>query len=91
MNSIVWLTFANTLKLRGHIRGEEVIVLLVDSGAFHNFISRSLLQKLALLVDRTKTFRLMVGNGFTVRSIGVCRGLELHMQGLSVMQFFFSL
>lgn len=65
MNSIMGSTLNNTLKLRGKINGVEVI-MMVDSGASHNFISQDLVQKLELPVNEMKAFGEMVGNGFTV-------------------------
>lgn len=76
MNLIVGLTLANTLKLRGKIQEEEVIGL-VDSGASHNFISHDLVPKRGLPVEESKAFGVMVGNGFTIQGMGVCRRLEL--------------
>ncbi|XP_031283947.1 uncharacterized protein LOC116142668 [Pistacia vera] len=88
MHSIVGVTTDKTLKLKGVIGGTELIVL-VDSGASHNFISHELVRKLELPVERRKSFGVMVGNGFTVRGKGICRGVPLRMQGIELCQDYF--
>ncbi|XP_031257121.1 uncharacterized protein LOC116115112 [Pistacia vera] len=59
-----------TLKLRGLLGTEEVIVL-VDSGASHNFISHDLVHRLGLSVEKGKAFEVMVGNGGADVVLGV--------------------
>ncbi|XP_031265006.1 uncharacterized protein LOC116123364 [Pistacia vera] len=88
MHSIVGVTIDKTLKLKRVIGGIEVIVL-VDNGASHNFISHELVRKLELPVERGKSFRVMVGNGFTIRREGICRGVPLRMQGIELCQDYF--
>lgn len=41
INSVVGLTPPQTIKIRGKIEGQEVVVL-IDSGASHNFIASEL-------------------------------------------------
>ena len=43
-NSVVGLTSPKTLKFRGEIKGEWVIVM-IDPGATHNFISMELVRR----------------------------------------------
>ncbi|XP_031268741.1 uncharacterized protein LOC116127234 [Pistacia vera] len=66
MNSIVGLTSDHTLKVKGQIGNTEVVVL-VDSGASHNFISQDLVERLGLTVEKGKRFGVMVGNGVTIK------------------------
>lgn len=76
MNSIVGITSNKTLKVRGQIREEDVIVL-IDSGASHNFVSHDLVRKLGLQVEKGKKFGVMVDNEFTVRGEGICQRVQL--------------
>lgn len=45
LNSIVGISIPRTMKLRGIVMGQEVVVL-IDCGASHNFISVDLVKKI---------------------------------------------
>ncbi|KZV57116.1 peroxidase 64 [Dorcoceras hygrometricum] len=75
--SISGMTQPQTMKLRGRIKDEEVIVM-VDSGASHNFVSRKLVEKLGLEIDEAVRFGVCLGDGTKVRCQGLC--LELVVQ-----------
>ncbi|XP_031273653.1 uncharacterized protein LOC116132121 [Pistacia vera] len=88
MNYIVGITSDKTLKIKGHIDKEEVIVLF-DIGASHNFISHELVRRLGILVEREKTFGVMVGNKVTVRGEGICIRIKMEIQRVMVQQDYF--
>lgn len=71
--SIVGITAPHTMKLRGMIRGIEVIVL-IDSGARHNFLSIHQVEPLQLTVEGTRETGVIMGNGKSEKSYGICRG-----------------
>lgn len=52
INSLVGLAFSQMMKLKGCVTGQEVVVM-IDSGATHNFNSDVLITKLGLPVDST--------------------------------------
>lgn len=60
-----------TLKLRATINGVPVVVL-VDSGATHNFIAKSIVQKLGWQVETIPDFRIKFGDGFQTFTRGKC-------------------
>ncbi|XP_031276149.1 uncharacterized protein LOC116134605 [Pistacia vera] len=88
LNSIVGITSDKTLKVKGQIWDADVVVL-VDSGASHNFISHELVERLGIVVEKGKLFWVMVGNGVTVKGEGVCRQVSLDVQGIQIRQDFF--
>ena len=88
MNSIVGIPSINTMKVKGTILNKEVVIL-IDSGASHNFISRGMVEELKLPIDETPSFGIMVGNGYKVAGQGVCRQVEISLQGLHIVQDFF--
>lgn len=55
LNSVVGLTTPKTMKLKGLI-GEQEVVVLIDPGATHNFISLDLVRKLQLPVSKTEIY-----------------------------------
>lgn len=72
LNSVVGLTAPRTMKLKGRIKGTEVVIL-IDSGASHNFISTELVQSLDLGLDTTGGYGVVMGTGLTVKGEGVPR------------------
>ena len=73
MNSIVGLTTPQTMKLRGHIEGQPVVVL-VDGGTTHNFITLELVQRLSLPRTETTGYGVIMGTGMAVQGAGICKG-----------------
>ncbi|GJT84253.1 putative mitochondrial protein [Tanacetum coccineum] len=52
LNSVIGFTSPRTMKLCGNIGGIDIVVL-IDSGATHNFLSQELVKHLGLFVSRT--------------------------------------
>ncbi|KZV44379.1 hypothetical protein F511_18075 [Dorcoceras hygrometricum] len=76
--SISGVTQPQTMKMRGMINNKEVIVM-VDSGASHNFVSRQLVQQMGLEIDETVRFGVCLGDGTKVRCQGICHGLIVQL------------
>lgn len=89
MSSVVGVTSKKSLKLWGTIKDKRVIVL-VDSGASHNFLSHDLVRDLKLQPEATKGYTVEVGNGQRVKSQGVCQKNRIaatHPQGYTRFLF----
>ncbi|WVY99344.1 hypothetical protein V8G54_025414 [Vigna mungo] len=56
------LTTSETMKLRGRIGNREVLVL-IDSGASHNFISKSLVEELGMAAKEKQPYFVSLGDG----------------------------
>ncbi|BAT84466.1 hypothetical protein VIGAN_04185600, partial [Vigna angularis var. angularis] len=56
------LTQPKTLKLQGKVGG-KVVLILVDSGASHNFISKKLVEELKLGMEDTFPYQVSLGDG----------------------------
>lgn len=69
------------------------MIILVDSGATHNFISSTLAHHLAhhlqLHIKKTKGCEVTIGNGQQVSGSEVCKGVRLDMQGVQINQHYF--
>lgn len=74
----------------GEIAKERVLVQ-IDSGASHNFISTRLLQKLQLQIDPTLPYWSKVGGGQWIKTSGVCGKLKLQLQQLTFKEDFYVL
>lgn len=85
MNSVVGLTSPKTMKMKGTINGQEVVVL-IDFGATHNFISSKLVRKLKIAVTETNGYEVHVGSRMVVKGRGICKGVVLYMQTVVVIE-----
>jgi len=56
------LTPPQTMKLRGEVRGRKIMVL-INSGASHNFISTALVCALGIPKEYTPTYKVKLGDG----------------------------
>ncbi|KAF7802354.1 Retrotransposable element Tf2 [Senna tora] len=88
LNSIVGITGGRTMKLLGTIQGKRVLIM-IDSGASHNFISSSLVTQLSLPRENTSIYEVTVGDGHVVKGQGICKGLKVEMQGAEIKQNFY--
>ncbi|XP_052188845.1 uncharacterized protein LOC127799137 [Diospyros lotus] len=90
LNSVVGLTPPQTMKIKGEIDGQEVVVL-IDSGASHNFIAAELVQKLGLPWTQTRGYGVIMGSGMAVQGARVCKGVTLWLQNVEVVEDFLPL
>ena len=72
LNSVVGLTNPKTLRVRGCV-GEQHVVVLIDPGATHNFISIKLTEKMKIPVMATVGYGVQLGNGDNIPTTRICR------------------
>ncbi|KAI3522148.1 hypothetical protein L1887_11628 [Cichorium endivia] len=89
-SSVAGLTTPRTMKLRGMI-GQNEVVVLIDSGATHNFLSLRLVKPLGLSVTGTREKGIMLGNGGFDKSIGICKNVSLSLPGYQLVHDFYPL
>ncbi|XP_074328452.1 uncharacterized protein LOC141666362 [Apium graveolens] len=85
LNSVVGITNPKTMKMLGEVMGQKVVVM-VDPGATHNFISLEAVEKLGLPLLPSKGFGVSLGTGADVRGEGECRAVVLQLQGITVIE-----
>ncbi|KFK45075.1 hypothetical protein AALP_AA1G340100 [Arabis alpina] len=90
LNSIVGISSPRTMKLKGLIQSTPVVVM-IDSGASHNFVSTKLISSLGLPIDRSNRYGVMTGTRMIVEGIGTCIELELQIQDVVVKAGFLPL
>ncbi|KAA0036991.1 ty3-gypsy retrotransposon protein [Cucumis melo var. makuwa] len=66
INSVVGLTNPGTMKVRGKLQGEEIVVL-IDCGATYNFISEKLVNEKKLHTKETPHYRVIMGSGTAIK------------------------
>ena len=67
---------SKTMKIEGKLEGVPIL-LLVDSGASHNYIARELVTSLNLPISRIREFSVTLGDGSKRASKGLCEGLKV--------------
>ena len=60
------------MKLRGRIKEKEVVIL-IDYGATHNFISEKLVNELQLATKGTSHYGVILGSGTAIKAKGVAK------------------
>jgi len=88
LSSMAGLTNEKSMRMKGWIAGQEVIVL-IDSGATSNFISEEVAQRCSLTVTPTSDFGVAVGNGQIISGQGKVKDVQLHIQGVDIKEEFF--
>lgn len=90
LNSVVGLTTPKTIKLVGVVKGAQVVIM-IDPGATHNFISEEAVQRLSIAITPTKDFGVTLGTGESVNGKGVCKNVAVWIQGIEVVEDFLPL
>ena len=88
LSSMVGLSAPHSLKIRGQIREQDVVVL-IDSRASHNFIIAALVKELGLPVASTKDFGVVLDMGIEIRAIRVFWRVSLHLPEWKIIAYFF--
>ena len=88
VSSLVGFCSPPSMKVRGQIESQEVIVL-IESIASHNFITKNLVSKLHLRCTPTQEFGVQMGNGDETITSEVCQGLYLELAEMKVIADFF--
>ncbi|GAU37038.1 hypothetical protein TSUD_207440 [Trifolium subterraneum] len=65
-----------TMKIGGKLEGVDVVIL-IDSGASHNFVSTKLASALGLSITPTVERKIRLGDGHKIASKGVCEGMVI--------------
>lgn len=90
LNSVIGTANPKTLKLKGELAGAEVVVL-IDPGATHNFLSLSAIKHLKIPKSPTVGFGVSLGTGEVVTETGKCKGVLLYVQGVCIKEDFLPL
>ncbi|KAD5961742.1 hypothetical protein E3N88_13215 [Mikania micrantha] len=77
-----------TMKLQG-ILGTAKVLILIDSGYTHNFISDKLVRDMQLTTHFISPFGVQIGNGDVIRCNQICKNLSLQLLDLKLSQDFY--
>lgn len=80
LNSVIGLSNPKTMKLRGTVQGRDVVVM-IDPGATHNFVSLAVVEELGMELTATGGFGVSLGNGDAIQGTGLCKNVEIVLDG----------
>lgn len=73
----------HTMRLRGKVQGVPIL-LLIDSGATHNFISHELVAAMGWGVANTTPLQIKLGDGAKTQAQGECKGVLVDIGQMKV-------
>lgn len=79
-----------TMRVKGFLRRLNLMIL-VDTGSTHNFLSPRVANKLGLPISKDSRFEVVVANGDRIHCLGACEGVKLLIQVLEIQTDFFIL
>ncbi|KAD6795368.1 hypothetical protein E3N88_06264 [Mikania micrantha] len=77
-----------TMKLQG-ILGTAEVLILIDSGSTHNFISDKLVRDMKIITHFISPFGVQIGNGDILRCNQICKDISLQLLDLKISQDFY--
>lgn len=80
LNSVIGLSNPKTMKLKGLLGNHEVVVM-IDPGATHNFISLATVTRAGVKITDSGSFGVSLGNGEPVKGEGMCKGVVIQLDG----------
>jgi hypothetical protein len=81
--AITGITQPQTLKLKGHIKNDNVIVL-IDIGSTHNLLDIKIERKLKLFVYPVPEMKVMVADDKKIGNVGKCHKVKLQIQDFNL-------
>lgn len=82
LNSFLGVSSPTTTKLRGSVHKNPVVVML-DSGATHNFISPAAVERCRLKSLKNSNLEVLLGTVISVQGCGVCREVSIVLPSMS--------
>lgn len=82
------LTQPKTMKLQGKIR-KRTVLILIDSGVCHNFISKELVKELGLEVKDTRPYHVSLWDGQKKKTQGCCKVVVLQLGKAEIVKLYY--
>lgn len=79
--SFFGLSSPTTKKIWGSI-GQLKIVVILDRGATHNFLSPHVVKQLNITPVRDRRLEILLGIGITVNGMGICKNVKFALPSL---------
>ncbi|XP_022008221.1 uncharacterized protein LOC110907566 [Helianthus annuus] len=80
LNALMGIPSYSTMQVVGMV-GTRYLYILLDSGSTHNFMSKSLAQKLKCPITKIPNVQVTVADGNKVECVNLCKDFQWVMQG----------
>jgi hypothetical protein len=90
VNALEGVTGLNTLRVTGRVE-KQPIVILIDSGSTHNFISNHVADRLHCNLTNIKALTVQVADGGIMACTSVCSNFQWSIQGVNFVTDVFTL
>ncbi|KAK4275040.1 hypothetical protein QN277_018183 [Acacia crassicarpa] len=88
LHAILGRSSTTTMKVKGTIFSHEILIL-IDSGSSHNFISNTLVADLGIPTQQLPPFGVLVGDGALISCQKICTNVEIKVQQVTICEEFF--
>lgn len=88
LHAILGKSLATTMKVKGNLLS-KLLLILMDSGSTHNFVSSKVVADLGLIAEKVYPFGVQVGDGSMVSCDSFSRQLEVSVQNLTIRDDFY--
>lgn len=87
LHAILGKSHPTTMKVHGMLNSTEVLIL-IDGGSTHNFISDCLVKEISMETQMIPPFRVQIGNRDVIRCHHICKSLSVQINVLKIIQDF---
>ena len=87
-HAILEKTTSTIMKIQGTLQGNKVLIL-IDSGSTHNFISEQVVQKAGLPIQIIPSFSVQIGNKDAIHCNQICHDVEVQLLSLNITQDYY--
>ena len=89
LSAMTGISQPHTLKLKGHIKKKNVMVLL-DIGSTHNFLGSTMAKRLNIFTFPMPNMKVMVADGKENEKVGKCHKVKLQIQNFNLESPFYT-
>uniref|UniRef100_A0A2N9FZ49 Chromo domain-containing protein n=1 Tax=Fagus sylvatica TaxID=28930 RepID=A0A2N9FZ49_FAGSY len=90
LHAIAGTPSPQTMRVKANVEG-KVVIILIDTGSTHNFMSENMAARLKLQLSGTAKFNVTVASGEKIPSNGRCPRIRVALQGTTLITDFYLL
>lgn len=89
LSTMTGISQPETLKLKGHIKKNNVMVL-IDTGSTHNFLDSTMVKRLNIFSFPMRNMKVMVADYKKIEKVGNCHKVKLQIQDFNLESPFYT-